>query len=168
MSAPSSHWASVYTSDNTHYTQPVRDAVYPLPEGVSRSDWFNSYPYQKFEDKSTEEDDDEVGLFENVANAVGDVRKKLTDIGDDVVNKALGLVGAGKKVDRNPEKHDHHQRQQQQEYQQYQQQYQQQPEQQQQQYQNYEADNRVTEELVADSNNVQSSFVKPETVSPVS
>ena len=97
--APSSHWATVYTGDTTHYSQPVRDQVYPLPEGVSRTDWFNSYPYHKFEAKQGEEAAAEAGLIENVASAVEDVRQRLSDLGDGVVNSALGLVGAGKKED---------------------------------------------------------------------
>ena len=98
VAAPTSNWASVYTSDNTDYREPVRDQVYPLVKDVSRSDWFNSYPYHKFEERK-EEKTGEPGILENVAKAVGSVRQKITDFGDDVFNSALGLVGAEKTDD---------------------------------------------------------------------
>ena len=98
VAAPTSHWASVYTSDTTDYRQPVRDQVYPLVKDVSRSDWFNSYPYHKFEEIK-EEETGEPGILENVAKAVGSVSQKITDFGDDVFNSALGLVGAEKTDD---------------------------------------------------------------------
>ena len=98
VAAPTSHWASVYTSDNTDYREPVRDQVYPLVKDVSRSDWFNSYPYHKFEERK-EDETGEPGILENVAKAVGSVRQKITDFGDDVFNSALGLVGAEKTDD---------------------------------------------------------------------
>ena len=98
VAAPTSHWASVYTSDNTDYREPVRDQVYPLVKDVSRSDWFNSYPYHKFEERK-EDQTGEPGILENVAKAVGSVRQKITDFGDDVFNSALGLVGAEKTDD---------------------------------------------------------------------
>ena len=98
VAAPTSHWASVYTSDTTDYRQPVRDQVYPLVKDVSRSDWFNSYPYHKFEERK-EDETGEPGILENVAKAVGSVRQSITDFGDDVFNSALGLVGAEKTDD---------------------------------------------------------------------
>ena len=98
VAAPTSNWASVYTSDNTDYREPVRDQVYPLVKDVSRSDWFNSYPYHKFEERK-EDEASEPGILENVAKAVGSVRQKITDFGDDVFNSALGLVGAEKTDD---------------------------------------------------------------------
>lgn len=98
VAAPTSNWASVYSSDTTDYREPVRDQVYPLVKDVSRSDWFNSYPYHKFEERR-EEKKEESGILENVAKAVGSVRQKITDFGDDVVNSALGLVGAEKTDD---------------------------------------------------------------------
>ena len=187
VSAPSSHWANVYTSDQTHYSEPVRDAVYPLPAGVSRSDWFNSYPYHKFEDDTTTTEAP-AGIIENVANAVGSVRKSLTDFGDGVVNSALGLVGANKKQDSYEERDGkpdpivdfaldlsfglpnigyvyngfhlrgpQSQSQIHQQYQQYQQQY----------HQNKVAANRdTTEELAVDGNTVRPTFTKAD-VSPV-
>merc|ERR1719384_1711162 len=88
VAAPTSHWASVYTSDTTDYRQPVRDQVYPLVKDVSRSDWFNSYPYHKFEERKEEKVEEQTGILENVAKAVGSVRQKITDFGDDVVNSA--------------------------------------------------------------------------------
>ena len=99
VAAPSSHWASVYTSDTTDYREPVQDQVYPLVKDVSRSDWFNSYPYHKFEERKEEKVEEQTGILENVAKAVGSVRQKLSDFGDDVVNSALGLVGAGQTDD---------------------------------------------------------------------
>ena len=74
VAAPTSNWASVYTSDNTDYREPVRDQVYPLVKDVSRSDWFNSYPYHKFEERK-EDQTGEPGILENVAKAVGSVRQ---------------------------------------------------------------------------------------------
>ena len=99
VAAPSSHWASVYSSDTTDYREPVRDQVYPLVKDVSRSDWFNSYPYHKFEERKEEKAEEQTGILENVAKAVGSVRQKITDFGDDVVNNALSLVGAGQTDD---------------------------------------------------------------------
>ena len=99
VAAPTSNWASVYSSDNTDYREPVRDQVYPLVKDVSRSDWFNSYPYHKFEEKREEKAEEPTGILESVAKAVGSVRQKITDFGDDVVNSALGLVGAEKTDD---------------------------------------------------------------------
>ena len=62
-------------------------------EAAVRSDWFESYPYQKFEDP-TARTGEQAGLLDTVGEAVGSVRQSLSDLGGGVVNGALGLVGA--------------------------------------------------------------------------
>ena len=93
LKVPTSDWASVYTSDNTDYRQPVSEAsAYPIAESASRSDWFESYPYHKFEEKNARAADP--GILETVRDTVGSVRNAVSDFGGGVVNGALGIVGA--------------------------------------------------------------------------
>jgi len=90
---PTSDWASVYTSDNTDYRQPVSEAsVYPIAQSASRSDWFESYPYQKFEEKTARMADP--GILETIGETVGSMRNGVSDFGGGIVNGALRLVGA--------------------------------------------------------------------------
>ena len=98
-SAPTSHWASVYTGDTTDHTAPVTNQHFPLPDHVSRSDWFDSYPYHKYQDSSEDRNDEEQGLLDNVVDAVDNVRQALKDFGDGVVDSALGLVGVNSDED---------------------------------------------------------------------
>ena len=97
LKVPTSNWASVYASDNTDYRQPVREAsAYPIAESASRSDWFESYPYQKFEEKTARMADP--GILETVGDTIGEtvgsVRDGVSDFGGGIVNGALRLVGA--------------------------------------------------------------------------
>jgi len=114
---PTSNWAEVYLSDSTDYREPVREeSPFPVVEAASRSDWFHSYPYQKFEERKEEEP----GIFEALGNSmkdsvdtigntvkdsvdtlgntvkdsVGTVRNNFVGVGEGVVNGALRLVGA--------------------------------------------------------------------------
>ena len=114
---PTSNWAEVYLSDSTDYREPVREeSQFPVVEAASRSDWFHSYPYQKFEERKEEEP----GIFEALGNSmkdsvdtigntvkdsvdtigntvkdsVGTVRNNFVGVGEGVVNGALRLVGA--------------------------------------------------------------------------
>ena len=99
---PTSNWAEVYSSDSADYREPVvEESQYPVAEAASRSDWFQSYPYHKFEEKS----DPEPGLLESIGNTVKDsvgsvqagvagVRAGVAGVGEGVVNGALRLVGA--------------------------------------------------------------------------
>lgn len=97
LKVPTSNWASVYASDNTDYRQPVREAsAYPIAESASRSDWFESYPYQKFEEKTARMADP--GILETVGDTIGEtvgsVRNGVSEFGGGIVNGALRLVGA--------------------------------------------------------------------------
>ena len=114
---PTSNWAEVYLGDSTDYREPVREeSPFPVVEAASRSDWFHSYPYQKFEERKEEEP----GIFESLGNSmkdsvdtigntvkdsvdtigntvkdsVGTVRNNFVGVGEGVVNGALRLVGA--------------------------------------------------------------------------
>ena len=94
---PTSNWAEVYSSDSTDYREPVvEESQYPVVDGASRSDWFQSYPYHKFEDRKDEEQ--QIGLLESLGNtvkeSVGSVRSSVAGVGEGVVNGALRLVGA--------------------------------------------------------------------------
>ena len=100
VSAPTSHWASVYTGDTASPDQPVTNVHYPLPDGVSRSDWFESYPYHKFEDSAEDKNDEDKGIVENFIDSVGNVRKAIKDFGDGVVDSALNIVGVKKDEDK--------------------------------------------------------------------
>jgi len=97
LKVPTSNWASVYSSDNTDYREPVSEAsAYPIAESASRSDWFESYPYQKFEEKTARMADP--GILETVGDTieetVGSVRNGVSGFGGGIVNGALRLVGA--------------------------------------------------------------------------
>lgn len=97
VKVPTSNWASVYTSDNTDYRQPVSKAsAYPIAESASRSDWFESYPYQKFEEKTARMADPGIleTVGETIGETVGSVRNGVSGFGGGIVNGALRLVGA--------------------------------------------------------------------------
>jgi len=97
LKVPTSNWASVYASDNTDYRQPVSEAsAYPIAESASRSDWFESYPYQKFEEKTARMADPGIleAVGDTIGETVGSVRNGVTDFGGGIVNGALRLVGA--------------------------------------------------------------------------
>jgi hypothetical protein len=94
---PTSNWAEVYSSDSTDYREPVvEESQYPVAESASRSDWFESYPYQRFEERR--DGPEGPGLLEtlgqSVASSVDEVRSKVAGVGEGVVNGALRLVGA--------------------------------------------------------------------------
>ena len=121
---PTSNWAEVYARDSADFREPVvEESQYPVAEAASRSDWFHSYPYQKFEERQ----DEVPGLLESLGNTVDSlgtsvkdsvdslgnsitdsvdslgntvtdsaatVRRNFVGVGEGVVNGALRLVGA--------------------------------------------------------------------------
>ena len=66
-------------------------SVDTLPKEARSADWFENYPYQRFQERAEKEP--EKGILDSVRNGVA-------GIGEGVVNGALRLVGA--KTLRNP------------------------------------------------------------------
>lgn len=91
----SSEWYDHYEKDNRNPEEPVSEpSVFPLPkEGVSRSDWFNSYPYHKYKNINRQ-DSLPPSFLESALSPLAAVKDKVTEFGGGVVNGALRLVGA--------------------------------------------------------------------------